>query len=75
LGVAAKQMTIDEFFAWQLQQEDRYELVDGYPVEMMSVRQSGDTILNSAEQFRPLIEISIAGLSIVSPSFRIIKLL
>jgi Uma2 family endonuclease len=36
MGVVAKQMTIDEFFAWQLQPEDRYELVDGYPVEMMS---------------------------------------
>ena len=31
-----KVMTIDEFFHWQLGQEDRYELVEGLPVKMMS---------------------------------------
>ncbi len=29
-------MTVEEFFAWQLAQEDRYELVDGFPVKMMT---------------------------------------
>jgi Uma2 family endonuclease len=29
-----KQMTPEEFFQWQLDQEDRYELVDGFPVKM-----------------------------------------
>ena len=29
-------MTVEEFFAWQQDQEDRYELVDGIPVKMMA---------------------------------------
>ena len=29
-------MTADEFFAWQERQSDLYELVDGYPLRMMS---------------------------------------
>jgi Uma2 family endonuclease len=29
-------MTPEEFFQWQLGQEDRYELVDGFPVKMMT---------------------------------------
>ena len=34
---AAKQaMTVEEFFQWQLAKEDRYELVDGFPVKMMT---------------------------------------
>ena len=32
---ANKAMTVEEFFQWQLAQEDRYELVDGFPVKMM----------------------------------------
>lgn len=28
----AAPMTVDEFFAWQAEQDERYELVDGYPV-------------------------------------------
>ncbi len=35
-NTALKQMTADEFFAWGEGQEDRYELVDGVPVKMMS---------------------------------------
>lgn len=34
--VATKQMTCDEFFAWQQRQEERYELVEGVPVKMMT---------------------------------------
>ncbi len=29
-------MTVDEYYAWGELQEDRYELVDGFPVRMMS---------------------------------------
>ena len=29
-------MTVEEFFQWQQSQEDRYELVDGFPVKMMT---------------------------------------
>ena len=29
-------MTVDEFFAWQERQPDRYELVDGQPLRMMA---------------------------------------
>ena len=28
--------TVDEFFAWQDKQAERYELVDGFPVRMMA---------------------------------------
>jgi Uma2 family endonuclease len=31
---ALKPMTPEEFFHWQLDQEERYELVDGFPVKM-----------------------------------------
>jgi Uma2 family endonuclease len=33
---AHTRMTIDEFFAWQEGQAERYELVDGQPLEMMA---------------------------------------
>lgn len=33
---ANKQMTVEEFFRWQQAQQDRYELVDGFPVKMMT---------------------------------------
>ena len=29
-------MTVEEFYLWQLGQEDRFELVDGIPVKMMT---------------------------------------
>ena len=28
--------TLDEFFAWQVEQDERYELVNGYPARMMT---------------------------------------
>ena len=31
---ALKPWTIDEFFAWQSRQAERYELVNGFPVRM-----------------------------------------
>lgn len=33
---AEKAMTIDEFHLWQQGQEERYELVDGFPLQMMT---------------------------------------
>ena len=30
----SKEMTADEFLLWNLAQEQRYELVDGYPVPL-----------------------------------------
>jgi Uma2 family endonuclease len=33
---ALRPMKPEEFFHWQLGQEDRYELVDGFPVKMMT---------------------------------------
>ena len=33
---ARQSMTIEEFFLWQQHQEDRYELVEGVPVKMMT---------------------------------------
>lgn len=33
---ALRPMTPERFFQWQLGQEDRYELVDGFPVKMMT---------------------------------------
>jgi Uma2 family endonuclease len=33
---AVRTMTVDEFFAWQEHQPDRYELVDGQPLRMMA---------------------------------------
>jgi Uma2 family endonuclease len=33
---ALKPMTPEEFYQWQLDQEDRYELVEGFPAKMMT---------------------------------------
>ncbi len=33
---ATRLMSIDEFFVWQQSQEDRYELVEGVPVKLMT---------------------------------------
>jgi hypothetical protein len=38
-NVAVKTMNVEEFFAWQLDHEDRHELVEGVPVKLMSGRQ------------------------------------
>lgn len=36
-GTASKLMTPEEFFTWQLGQEDLYELVEGNPVKMLKM--------------------------------------
>jgi Uma2 family endonuclease len=33
---ALKTMSVEEFLVWQVDHEDRYELVDGFPIKMMS---------------------------------------
>lgn len=35
-NVAYQTMSVDEFLIWSLDQEDRYELVEGHPVKMMA---------------------------------------
>jgi Uma2 family endonuclease len=47
-ALARKLMTPDEFLLWCLDQEERYELVDGVPVEMMTgASNRHDTILGN----------------------------
>ena len=38
---ATKAWTVEEFFAWQEKQDDRYELVDGLPLRMMAGASNG----------------------------------
>jgi Uma2 family endonuclease len=45
---AAKGMTIEEFLAWQMDQEDRYELVDGSPVAMAGAKLRHDRMAVNA---------------------------
>jgi len=45
---AAKGMTIEEFLAWQMDQEDRYELVDGQPVAMAGAKLRHDRMAVNA---------------------------
>jgi len=35
-GQATKLMSVEEFFAWQQRQDDRYELVEGVPLKLMT---------------------------------------
>lgn len=45
---AAKRMTADEFFVWQQQHEERYELVEGAPVKLMAgASEVHDTIVTN----------------------------
>lgn len=46
MGEAAKrEMTPEEFLLWCLDQEDRYELVDGFPVKAADVDAYHDTVV------------------------------
>src|SRR3954453_720212 len=40
---ASRLMTPEEFFRWQLDQEDLYELVDGAPVKMLKMMTSASS--------------------------------
>ena len=46
---AATRMSAEEFLAWGLHQELRYELVDGVPVAMAGARQRHDRIVMNAQ--------------------------
>lgn len=47
-NTAPRRWTIEEFFAWQEGQAERYEFVDGYPVRMMAGARNvhGDIVVN-----------------------------
>jgi Uma2 family endonuclease len=46
--------TVEEFFAWQEGQPDRYELVDGYPLKMMAGAKNvhDDIVVNLVGELR-----------------------
>src|ERR1700704_5271862 len=46
--------TIEEFFAWQDKQPERYELVDGFPVRMMAGAKNvhDDIVVNVRAELR-----------------------
>ena len=47
-------MTVDEFFAWQESQSERYELVDGQPLRMMAGAKNvhDDIVVNLVGELR-----------------------
>jgi Uma2 family endonuclease len=51
---ASRRLTIDEFFAWQEKQSDRYELVDGFPLRMMAGAKNvhDDIVVNVLAELR-----------------------
>jgi Uma2 family endonuclease len=51
---APRQWTVEEFFAWQEKQPERYELVDGFPVRMMSGARNvhDDIVVNVLAELR-----------------------
>ena len=53
-AAAPRQWTIEEFFAWQEKQPERYELVDGFPVRMMAGAKNvhDDIVVNVLAELR-----------------------
>jgi Uma2 family endonuclease len=51
---APRRWTLEEFFAWQEKQPDRYELVDGFPVRMMAGAKNvhDDIVVNVLAELR-----------------------
>ena len=51
---APRQWTVEEFFAWQEKQPERYELVDGFPVRMMAGAKNvhDDIVVNVLAELR-----------------------
>jgi Uma2 family endonuclease len=51
---APQQWTVEEFFAWQEKQPERYELVDGFPVRMMAGAKNvhDDIVVNVLAELR-----------------------
>ncbi len=52
--MAPRRWTVDEFFAWQEQQAERYELVDGFPLRMMAGAKNvhDDIVVNVLTELR-----------------------
>jgi len=53
-GLAHKPWTVEQFFAWQARQTDRYELVSGFPVRMMAGARNvhDDIVVNLISELR-----------------------
>jgi Uma2 family endonuclease len=51
---APRRWTVEEFFAWQERQSERYELVDGFPVRMMAGAKNvhDDIVVNVVAELR-----------------------
>lgn len=51
---ASRRWTVEEFFTWQERQPDRYELVDGFPVRLMSGAKNvhDDIVVNVLAELR-----------------------
>src|SRR5260370_41695970 len=52
--VAPRRWTVEEFFAWQERQPERYELVDGFPMRMMAGAKNvhDDIVVNVLAELR-----------------------
>jgi Uma2 family endonuclease len=53
-AAAPRRWTVEEFFAWQERQPERYELVDGFPVRMMAGAKNvhDDIVVNVLAELR-----------------------
>ncbi len=51
---APRRWSVQEFFAWQERQDERYELVGGVPVRMMAGARNvhDDIVVNLVAEFR-----------------------
>jgi Uma2 family endonuclease len=51
---APRRWTVEEFFAWQERQPERYELVDGFPIRMMAGAKNvhDDIVVNMLTELR-----------------------
>ena len=51
---APRRWTVEEFFAWQEGQSERYELVDGFPMRMMAGAKNvhDDIVVNMLAELR-----------------------
>lgn len=56
---ARKTMTVEEFLLWNLDQENRYELVDGVPVEMLNEVGTPAEMMAGASEYHDQIVINV----------------
>ena len=54
---AVKPMTAEEFFTWHEHQEDRYELVEGVPVKMMTGASNYHDVKGCSLKIRPKLRV------------------